>query len=112
MGIILYIVATILWLPLTILNWIYVAKNNGLSNQYFKQTAVDIDRFGNHNFRTLLNETLILKSGYKFGNVNETISSVLGKNERDNTLTELGLKICNILNSIDPNHCFKSIKEL
>lgn len=79
MGFLLFIIASILWLPLTVLNWIAVAYKYGISNKYFHETAVDIDKFGNRNFRTLLNLTL-QTNGYQFGNVNETISSALGKN--------------------------------
>lgn len=109
MGLILYIIASLLWLPLTFLNWLTVAYKYGLSNDYFMQTAIDIDKFGNRNFRTLLNYTLIKKTGYKFGDVRETISSVLGKNKIAGTLTKKGIILCNILDFLDENHCIKSI---
>jgi hypothetical protein len=108
MGILLFIIASLLWLPLTLLNWFCVAYKYSISNEYFKQTAIDIDRFGNRNFRCLLNFTL-QKNGYEFGNVNETISSALGKNQRDFTLTKIGKVLCSILDFIDKNHCQKSI---
>lgn len=111
MGLILFFLASILWIPLTIVNWFIVAYKFGLSNRYFLETAIDIDRFGNRNFRTLLNTTL-QKNGYNFGNFAETISSALGKNKRDNTLTKTGKFICFILDVFDKNHCIKSIKEL
>ena len=50
------------------------------------------------------------RNGYKFGNVNETISSALGKNQRDKTLSWFGKIICLILDTIDENHCKKSIQ--
>lgn len=109
MGILLFIVATILWIPLTILNWFAVAYKYGISNEYFLQTAKDIDRFGNHNFRCLLNLTL-QKNGYEFGNFEETISSALGKNKKNGTLTKTGKLITKILDTIDNDHCIKSIK--
>lgn len=109
MGILLFIIATILWIPLTVINWVFVAFQYGLSNEYFLQTAIDIDRFGNHNFRCFLNTTMQY-NGYAFGDVNETISSALGKNQRDKTLTKFGNIICNILDFLDKNHCKKSIK--
>lgn len=112
MGILLFIIATILWLPLTLLNWIVVAYKHGLSNKYFLNTASDIDRFANRNFRTLWNATLINKNGYKFGDVRETISSVLGKNKRDNTLSRTGKILTNILDFLDKNHSINSIMEL
>lgn len=111
MGFLLYIIASLLWLPLTFLNWIVVAFQYGLSNHYFLQTAIDIDRFGNRNFRAFLNFSM-QKFGYEFGNVNETISSALGKNQKKGTLTSFGKIICCILDFFYENHCEKSIKEL
>jgi len=109
MGILLYIIASILWVLITPINWFIVTLKHGLSNKYFFETAIDIDKFGNRNFRTFLNVTMRLRNGYKFGNVNETISSALGKNQRDKTLSLFGKVICKILDTIDKNHCEKSI---
>ena len=110
MGFLLYIIASILWQPLTLINWLAVAYKYGFSNDYFLETAIDIDKFGNRNFRTLLNLSL-QKNGYKFGDVRETISSALGKNKVLGTLTIAGLILCKILDFLDKNHCIKSIKE-
>jgi len=114
MGILLYFIALILFVPLTIINFFVVLFKYGAKwkvvNEFFHQTAVDIDRFGNRNFRTLWNETLRKENGYKFGDERETISSALGKNKRDNTLTKTGKILCNILDFLDKNHCLKSIK--
>lgn len=115
MGILLYFVAIILYVPLTIINTILVLSKYGWKfktiDDYFYQTAVDIDRFANRNFRTLWNETL-QKNGYQFGDERETVSSALGKNKRDNTLTQTGKILCDLLDRLDENHCIKSIKEL
>ena len=46
-----------------------------------------------------------------FGNPDETISSVLGKNQRDNTLTLLGKLIVWVLNMVDENHSEKAIED-
>ena len=80
-------------------------------NGYFLQTATDIDKFGNRNMRTLLNVTLITSEGYQFGQWDETISSALGVNQRDSTLTKTGKAICWILDTLDKDHCKKSIEE-
>lgn len=125
MGILLYIIATILWVLITPINWIIVSFKYGISNNYFLETAIDLDKFGNRNFRTFLNFTMVkikfefldndqlmITHPYKFGNVNETISSALGKNQRDGTLSKFGKAICFILDKIDSNHCQNSIKEL
>lgn len=108
MGIILYIVAVVLWVIITPINWVLVGIKYGISNKYFLETAIDLDKFGNRNFRTFLNVSM-QKNGYQFGNVNETISSALGKNQRDKTLTNFGKTICFILDTLDKNHCKKSI---
>jgi hypothetical protein len=73
MGFILFIIAYILFLPLTILNWFLVSKKG-----YFRQSALNLDIYANSEFRTLWNKTL-QKNGYKFGKVGETISSAIGK---------------------------------
>lgn len=78
---------------------------------YYRTYAVGIDRFGNNTYRSLFNAVLIKENGYQFGNFNETISSVLGKNQRDRTLTETGRILVWILDKIDKDHCLKSIRE-
>lgn len=103
--ILLFLIAYILYLPLTIINWFFVNNKKG----YFLSSATNLDKFGNREFRTLWNNTLIIGDGYKFGNINETISSVLGKNERNSTLTKAGRILVWILDKIDKNHCYKSI---
>lgn len=112
MGLMLYLISILLWVVITPINWLIVTFKHGLSNSYFRETAVDIDKFGNRNFRTFLNATMRIKNGYEFGNVNETISSALGKNQRDKTLSWFGTAICFILDKLDKNHCEKSIVEL
>jgi hypothetical protein len=100
----LLILAWILFLPLSVVNYFCVKNKKG----YFKQTALNLDKFGNREFRAFLNLSM-QKNGYQFGNQNETISSALGKNERDNTLTKFGRILVKILDIIDKNHCKKSI---
>lgn len=118
MGFLLFIVAWILYIPLTIINIIIVIIKNikeyaflSVIDKYFLHSARDIDQFGNSNLKTLLNLTLIKKEGYQFGKIQETISSVLGKNERDNTLTKVGKGLVTILDFFDKNHCRDAIKD-
>lgn len=113
LDLLLYFVAYILFLPLTFLNFIAVAiESKDHAKGYFRSTAVNIDKFGNREFRTLWNAILRIQPGYEFGNINETISSALGKNERDKTLTTTGKILVWILNKLDKDHCKKSIVEL
>lgn len=102
---ILFIIAYVLYLPLTIINWLFVNDKSG----YFKSSAINLDKFGNREFRTLFNKTLA--TGHRFGDINETISSVLGKNQLTGTLTCLGKALVWILDKIDNNHVIKSIDE-
>lgn len=106
MGVILFFIAYLLFLPLSFINFLFV-RNKG----YFKDSAINIDRFANREFRTSLNRCLRKnESPYKHGDIRETISSVLGKNKRFGYLTRLGKIICIILDALDKNHCEKSIR--
>ena len=109
-GLFLFLIAWALFLPLSLLNFLAVAiKFKDLG--YFKSSAVNLDRFGNFEFRTLFNLVLKKKGGYEFGNFEETISSALGKNQRNGTLTRTGKVLVCILDTIEKEHCRKSIKE-
>jgi len=103
---ILFLIAYILLLPLTIVNFFFVDEKSG----YFKSTAINIDKFANREFRSMWNKVLIKNNGYQFGDETETLSSALGKNERDETLTAFGKVLVWILDKIEKNHCIKAIK--
>jgi hypothetical protein len=105
----LNIVAVIIFIILYPINLVIVTIKYGFSSDYFRSDAISLDKYGNRSYRTLFNLYLIKKHGYKFGNGNETISSVLGKNQLSNTLTKKGMLLATILNFIDTNHCIKSI---
>ena len=110
-GLFLFLLAWALFLPLSLLNFLAVAiKFKDLG--YFKSSAVNLDRFGNFEFRTLFNLVLKKKGGYEFGNFEETISSVLGKNQLKGTLTKTGKALVWVLDKIEKNHCKKSIKKI
>ncbi len=108
MNFILFLVAHVLLLPLTIINYFVVKNKKG----YFLSTATNLDIFANREFRATWNKYLRTENGYLFGREGETISSALGKNKRDVTLTKTGRVLCDILDFLDENHCIKSIKEL
>ena len=75
----------------------------------FRSVAIWIDQIGNSVCRDLFNRCLITSSWYKFGKVQETISSVLGKNQETWTLTLVGCAVVGILDWIDKDHCRESI---
>lgn len=103
MGFLLFIVAYILYLPLSIINFIVVKNKKG----YFRSSAITIDKLANREFRTLWNKTLITWDGYDFGQENETISSALGKNIHNETLTRTGKILVWILTE---KHCINAIE--
>ena len=111
MNLLLFIIAWFLIPPLTIWNLIVVYRKNGSVKGYFRGTALSLDIWANKEFRTLWNTQLRIAGGYKFGKENETISSALGKNERDKTLSKKGKLLVKILDFFDENHCKNSIKE-
>ena len=111
MNLILFLVAWLLIPPLTVWNLIIVNRNYGNVKGYFRSTALSIDIWANREFRTLWNVKLRIENGYEFGREGETISSALGKNQRDGTLTKKGKTLVAILDFLDENHCQNSIKE-
>ena len=79
---------------------------------YYFRLAVSLDQFGNVVMSHLFN--LILISGLstsKFGDPDETISSVLGKNKQTGTLRYLGKRLVALLDGLDKNHSIKSIEK-
>lgn len=114
MGFILNILTTVLNIIFVPFLYIYsLSKVDNIkdwSEHNFK-IAVSKDQLGNVRGKYFFNDILITKDGYSFGNVDETISSVIGKNKRKKTLTLLGRTLDFILDKIDPNHSIKSIEE-
>lgn len=96
--------------PISFLFVVVVKKHS--AKKYWRSFAVDVDRFANHQFRTFFNAILKTADGYPFGDFRETVSSALGKNQRDNTLSRLGKLLVWMLDKIDPDHCLKSIQNL
>ena len=71
--------------------------------------ALWLDQIGNAVCRDMFNRLLIEEDGYKFGKVQETISSVLGKNQMLDTLSLWGWILVSILELFEEDHCLKSI---
>ena len=101
LGLILFIIAYVLYFPLTLINFLLV-RNKG----YFRDSALTLDKLANREFRTLWNKTLINENGYPFGNIEETISAVLGHNIQRKTLTKTGKVLVFILTK---KHCLDAI---
>jgi hypothetical protein len=80
--------------------------------KYLYNIARGIDQLGNVVCGRLFNLTLIISNSiHKFGNEDETISSVIGKNKLANTLTFVGRLLDKLLDIIDKNHSTDAIEE-
>jgi hypothetical protein len=79
-------------------------------DSYLFQIAKSIDQHGNVVCAELFNLTLIKRKGYKFGDMDKTISYALGRNAETKTLTYLGKKVCNLLNVIEKDHVKKAVE--
>lgn len=79
-------------------------------NNYLYDICIGLDQLGNIVCATLFNLFLIKKNTPSFGNPDETISSVIGKNKLNNNLTILGKLLDLLLESLDKNHTINSIE--
>tara|TARA_R110001632_G_scaffold125931_3_gene239427 strand:- start:1747 stop:2100 length:354 start_codon:yes stop_codon:yes gene_type:complete len=115
LGFILLIIAILMSVILFPLGWLYSLFTFKLSirklSGYFKAIAISIDQLGNVVMANLMNDTLIKDNGHKFGDPDETISMVLGLNKREKSLTNMGIRIADILNKIEKDHVEKAIEK-
>ena len=85
------------------------------ANQYYGNLAYSKDQHSNVVMQKLFNLIMLKKNEgtepYKYGNPDETISSVFGKNERRGTLTRFGRFWNRFLDRIEEDHSTKSIEE-
>ncbi|PZM87454.1 MAG: hypothetical protein DLD55_01120 [candidate division SR1 bacterium] len=86
-------------------------KSLGYLSSIIRSIAIGLDQIGNSVCRDMLNGLLITSGGYSFGRIQETISSVLGKNQKSGSLTRLGRAIVAVLDFIEKDHCRKSIQD-
>lgn len=102
-GFLLFVLALILIFVMTIVNFFEVKHKKG----YFRSTALNLDIWGNVEFRTFWNNHLIKETLINpFGHQGETISSVLGKNILTDNLTNAGKALVWILTE---KHCIDAI---
>lgn len=114
-GLLLHLLAKVLKFILGFVLWPYGIVRSLCKfefDKWQKQLALAEDQYGNGLGKYFFNDYLITKdSKNKFGNIDETISSVLGKNKKAGTLTPLGKSISWILNLLETNHVEKAIDE-
>ena len=112
MGFLLFIIASFLKWAFAPVLYAFGFVNSlivGEWEKYNKDLAIAKDQYGNALGKYLFNWLLIKKDGYRFGNVDETISSCVGKNKVKGTLTIFGHGLDSVLDVLDSNHSIKSI---
>lgn len=115
-GLFLFILSTVLAVVLYPIAFVYsiiltlIKSGWKATDKYLFNCALATDQHANVYLAKLFNDTLIKPGGYKFGNEDETISSVLGKNKLANKLSRLGRWLDAILHIIDEDHSIKSIE--
>lgn len=111
MGIILFIVASILLYILTLpflIGGVLLTKPTKWS-KYFKNIAFAIDQLGNVMGGPLMNFVLLKKEPIEyFGNVDETISHIVGVNYLANKTTIFGTALAKILDFFEKDHVEKA----
>lgn len=112
MGFILFIIAVVVGAILYPIGMIYSIVKLALVylSNLLKTLAIGINQFGNVTCADMFNDTLIKADGHRFGNPDDTISRVLGKNKATNTLTKTGKAVADFLNFIDKNHVENAAK--
>ena len=111
MKMLLLLLSIILFVVLAPIGFLFGLIRNIVNlNDYFFKIAICIDQAGNVICAPLFNVILITQHGYEFGDEDETISGVLGKNKKSNTLSKAGWMLANLLNKIEKDHVEKAIE--
>ena len=115
-GLILFLTALILKMIFYPIGFVYSCLltlfKNGYQelDGYLFKCAIADDQHANVYLAKLFNDILIQNGGHKFGNPDETISSVLGRNQIKNKLSLAGKVLNWILNLLEKDHSIKSIE--
>ena len=115
-GLILFIISTFLACLIYPIGFLYsiglTIFKSGYKrlDDYLFNCALATDQHANVFLAKLFNDVMIKPNGHKFGNPDETISSVLGKNKLMGKLSYFGKCLDLILHLLDNNHSIKSIE--
>ena len=115
-GLILFIVSTFLACLIYPIAFLYsigltlLKSGYKTLDDYLFNCAYATDQHANVFLAKLFNDVMIKTGGHKFGNPDETISSVLGKNKLMGKLSLCGKCLDYILHLLDENHSIKSIE--
>lgn len=91
-------------------------KHKGLP-KYFYKVSFSLDQLGNVTCGPMMNDWMIHPNGHRFGEIDETISHVMGKNLEKNTLYPLGVKVSKTIDFFaylfvkEKTHCLNAAKK-
>jgi len=118
MGFVLFLVSIVLVSILSLVSMVFTPIyylitfkwKSGLNqlDKWFLCLAIGLDQFGNASCSKVLDLTM-QKNGVKFGDVDTTVSYILGRNKYKGTLTWFGKFICFVLHVIDKDHVEKAV---
>ena len=113
----LFIIASILVISIVPIGITFEVIRSSILNdrkyisEYWRKLALSLDQLGNVGMSGVFNLIMIKRSAEDlFGNPDETISSVIGKNKLKDNLSWLGRMLDCILEYLDPGHSIKSIE--
>jgi hypothetical protein len=90
--------------------WMFLSRGWKALDAYLFRCAIADDQHGNVYLAKALNDTMVQPGSYKFGHVDETVSSVLGKNQVREKLSGAGKVLNLILHLLERDHSVKSIE--
>ena len=83
---------------------------NTLSEKIYKSATL-FSQLGNVWMKELLNDVCVVSGGHQYGNEDDSISDITGRNLRDGTLTKTGIGLAKFLNLLGKDHALESIDE-
>ena len=90
--------------------FVFLSKGWKALDAYLFRCAIADDQHGNVYLAKALNDTMVQPGSYKFGHQDETVSSVLGKNQLREKLSGAGKGLNAILHLLEREHSVKSIE--
>jgi len=83
---------------------------NTLSEKIYKSATL-FSHLGNVWMKELLNDVCVVSGGHQYGNEDDSISDITGRNLRDEKLTKTGIGLAKFLNILGTDHALESIDE-
>jgi len=96
-------------IPIGVVYSILTRGFNGLW-RVCKQFALAWDRLGGVICADMFNDLMVKPHGYRYGNGEDLISYVMGRNKAIDTHYKLGVKVADAINTIDTNHVEDAVK--